>query len=284
MAIAVVRLPPEARPGPGDGERHTPEPEAPLEITVDWRRLAARVLLVCLAAELLLFALDYHVNYGRLIDVGAMRRLFNTAREDGLASWFASTQTLLVGLTLLGLFAIDRSRGYLILALGFCYLAVDDGAQLHERFSSTFDALTERSTLAAAFPSYTWHVLFLPPFAALGLYLLAFLWTKLDRSTPRLLLAIAIALMAVAVGLDFVEGLDRERSESPYTLAVSRHPAIDAWSQRRFHTSGIESLRHFSKSLEETLEMAAMSLLWFVVLNHAGGTARDLRVRSGGHR
>src|SRR3972149_11720348 len=105
-------------------------PAAGVELRVDWRLLASRVLLLCLATELTFVVLDYHINYGRLIDVGAMRRLLNIAREDGLASWFASTQTLLVGLTLLATFAVDRSRGYLILALGFLYMAVDDGAPL----------------------------------------------------------------------------------------------------------------------------------------------------------
>ncbi len=254
---------------------------ADVELRVDWQRLASRVLLLCLAAELAFVVLDYHINYGRLIDVPAMRRLFNIAREDSLASWFASTQTLLVGLTLLTLYAVDRLRGYLILAVGFLYMAVDDGAQLHERFSSTFDAMAGRSALAAQFPSYTWHVLFLPPFAALGLYLLAFLWRKLDRTKPRLLLVASMALMATAVALDFFEGLDEGHRANLYRAAVSRYPSLDAWSQRRFGAAASEALRHFSKSIEETLEMGATSILWFVLLGHLGSVASDVRLRSG---
>lgn len=277
MASPAFELPPEL-----DEEKPpAAEPEAPVELYVEWNRLALRALVVCLAAEALLFVLDYHVNYGRLIDVGAMRRLFNTAREDGLASWFASTQTLLLGLTLLGLYFVERSRGYLVLALGFLYVAVDDGAQLHERFSSTFDALTERSTLAASFPSYTWHVLFLPAFAALGLYLLVFLWRKLEHGGHRLILVSALACVVLAVGLDFVEGLEEGTPGNPYSAAVSRYPSIDAWSRGRFETPGVESLRHFSKSLEETLEMAAISLLLFLLVGHVGRVAPDVRVRSG---
>src|SRR3972149_11884030 len=181
-----------------------------------WRRLASRVLLFCLATEVTFVVLDYHINYGRLIDVGAMRRLLNIAREDGLASWYASTQTLLIGLTLLAIYAVDRLRGYLILAVGFLYMAVDDGAQLHERFSSTFDAMAERSALAAWFPSYTWHVLFLPPFAALGLYLLLFLWSKLGRTRPRLLLVTAMVSLGTAVSLAFFEGLEEEHPANVY--------------------------------------------------------------------
>ena len=257
------------------------EPKAGVELRVDWRRLATRVLLVCFAAEAAFVVLDYHVNYGRLIDVGAMRRLFNIAREDGLASWFASTQTFLVGLTLLAIYAVVRSRGYLVLAIGFLYMAVDDGAQIHERFSSTFDALTERSTLAAGFPSYTWHVLFLPPFAALGLYLLGFLWRRFDRRKPRLLLVTAMVCLATAVAMDFFEGLEEKHPANVYAAAVRRYPSLDAWSERRFGTAAEETLRHFSKSIEETLEMGAMSILWFVLWGHLGSVARDVRLRSG---
>ncbi len=247
-----------------------------VEIPVDWRRMASRVLLFCLAAEATFILLDYHLNYGRLIDVGAMRRLFNLAREDGLASWFASTQTLLIGLTLLALYAVDRSRGYLVLALGFFYLAVDDGAQLHERFSSTFDALSE----GTRFPSYTWHVLFLPPFAALGLYLLWFLWRELGSPRARLLLVAAMSCLALAIVMDFFEGLPEDHPMNVYSAALGRYPSLDTWSDRRFGTTGGETLRHFSKSIEETLEMGAMSLLWFVLLGHLGTIARDVRLRA----
>ena len=257
------------------------EPATGVELRVDWRRLSSRVLLFCLAAEVAFVLLDYHINYGRLIDVPAMRRLFNIAREDGLASWFASTQTLLIGLTLLAIYAIDRLRGYLILAVGFLYMAVDDGAQLHERFSSTFDAMAERSAFAAWFPSYTWHLLFLPLFAALGLYLLLFLWRKVDRTRPRLLLVTAMACMATAVSLDFLEGLEAEHPGNVYAAVVSRYPSLETWSERRFGTAAEETLRHFSKSIEETLEMGAMSILWFVLLGHLGSVARDVRLRSG---
>jgi hypothetical protein len=276
MASAALRVVSQPR----DEPPRVAEPAAGVELRVDWRRLASRVLLLCLAAEVAFIVLDYHINYGRLIDIFAMRRLFNTAREDGLASWFASTQTLLVGLTLLAIHTVGRSRGYLILAIGFLYMAVDDGAQLHERFSSTFDALTERSTLAGWFPSYTWHVLFLPCFAVIGLYLLLFLWRKLDRTRPRLLLVTAVACLAAAVAMDFFEGLEEEHPANVYAAAVSRYPSLDAWSERRFGTAADESLRHFSKSIEETLEMGAMSILWFVLLGHLGSVARDVRLRS----
>ena len=97
--------------------------------------------------------------------------MFNTAREDGLASWFAVTQTLLIALTLWLIYSVAKAGrkpraivvGWLVLALFFTYMAIDDGAQIHERLGSTFKALREASGasldffsqlhMAAHFPS-----------------------------------------------------------------------------------------------------------------------------------
>ena len=58
---------------------------------------------------------------------------------------------------------------------------------------------------------------------------------------------VAMGCLAMAVGLDF--------DEEPF-----------------------ESLRHFSKSIEEFLEMLSMTILWAVFVHHLMGTARRLRV------
>ena len=93
-----------------DGSEDTRRGPVSTEITLDPRRVMAIVLVACIGAELAFVFLDYHVNYGRLVDIGAIRRLFNIAREDGLASWFGTAQTMLVALTLWALYAIARVR------------------------------------------------------------------------------------------------------------------------------------------------------------------------------
>ena len=70
-----------------------------LRVDVDTRRVIVIVFASCLAAELLFVFLDATVNYSRWTDLGMIRRLFNITREDGMASWFGTTQTLLVALT-----------------------------------------------------------------------------------------------------------------------------------------------------------------------------------------
>lgn len=259
----------------------------PVKLTVDSERLARRVILFCLLAEVLFVFLDYHVNYGEWTDIGAMRRLFNTAREDGLASWFATTQTLLTGLTLGFIYlslknrsgARGKATGWLILAIFFIYMAVDDGAQLHERVGSTVETI--RSNAGSSFdffPSYTWQLVFLPSFGALGLFMLVFLWRELQATSSRVLLLTAISFQVFAVGMDFLEGLEPTHRWNLYAI-ISDNYDLEPWTEARFGESAYDTLAHFSRSIEEALEMAAISIFWFLFLRHLSVVAGDLRVR-----
>ena len=112
-----------------------------VELTVDSTRFPRYVLIFCVVAEITFVVLDYHLNYGRLVHTGAIRRLFSTVNENGLAGWFGATQTFMAALTLwLIYFLVKRqpgsrwkALGWLVLALFLTYLAIDDGTELHER-------------------------------------------------------------------------------------------------------------------------------------------------------
>lgn len=260
----------------------------PVQLTINSERLALRILIFCILAEIVFVFLDYHINYGEWTYIGAMRRMFNTAREDGLASWFAMTQTLLASLTL-GLIYLSlkngpgprwKSWGWLVLSIFFFYMAIDDGAQLHERFGSTFKEALWNATGATLnfFPSYAWQILFLPFFGALGLFMFGFLWYELGSRSSRLLLMTAVFLQVVAVAMDFVEGLEAEHRWNLYTIIANRYD-LEPWTQARFGETAFDALRHFSKSFEEAIEMASISILWFLFLRHLSNAAGDLRVR-----
>jgi hypothetical protein len=154
-------------------------------------------------------------------------------------------------------------------------MAIDDGTELHERLGTAVDDWTEDSSaFLSGFPSYTWQVLLAPVFGAFGLFMLVFLWRELGTRSARLVLLSAIGCLALAVVLDFFEGLEEDHALNVHTFVVE-NTEIDAWSERRFDRSGYDTLRHFSRSAEETLEMLAISLLWFLFL-------RNLRRVSGG--
>ena len=71
----------------------------------------------------------------------------------------------------------------------------------------------------------------------------------------------------VAMGLDFIEGLEPEHPLNIYTW-LDDYTNLDDWTLERFDENAYRTLRHFSKSLEEAIEMFAHTLIWFVVLRH----------------
>ncbi len=135
---------------------------------------------------------------------------------------------------------------------------MDDGAAIHERLGTAF----ERSTGVGSFPSYPWQYLLLPAFAVAGLLLLLFLWRELGHGRERLKLMLAMACLVLAVGLDFVEGM-----RTGYPLVVQLTGAEGA------------TVRHFSKSLEEFLEMLAMTIFLILFLGHLADSWPRLDLR-----
>lgn len=265
-------------------------------ITLRSSRVLLVVFLACALAEAAFFLLDWHVNFGALVDHAPIRNLLNTTREDGLASWFGVTQTALVAATLWSLFLVAKSSGrtsgavlgWLLLALFFSYMAFDDGTEFHERIGSTFervqrsasqegDPATAGSRLLELFPSYAWQVLFLPAFGAMGLFMLVFLWREFGARFPRSLLVAGLACFAIAVGLDFIEGLDEDHALNLYRR-FGELAAVDDYTASRFGVDGYSAVRHFAKSLEETLEMFGMTLLWLAFLAHGMVVAREFRL------
>lgn len=267
-----------------------------IDLVLRPRRLLVTLFLFCVSAELALFLLDWNVNYGRLIDAAPVRNLFNTTREDGLASWFGVTQTALAALTLWLVYLVVRARGqsrwtrlgWLALALFFSYMAFDDGAQFHERIGSTFAILEDRASESSAksgagwlsaFPSYPWQVIFMPGFAAMGLFMLVFLWRELGTDLRRGLVLAGVGCFAVAVGLDFVEGLDEEHALN-LNARIAALPAVADYATARFERQPYEVVRHFGKSVEEILEMLGMTLIWMALLGHAMHLLHNLRFTS----
>jgi hypothetical protein len=223
------------------------------------------VFLGCLIVEISLFYLDLTVNWWHWSDSGAIRRLFNTTREDGLASWFAVSQTLVVALVAWVIFAVatrrgdatPRRAGWLVVALFFSYICLDDGAAVHERIGTAFD---QRNPVDG-YPSYPWQLLFLPLFTLVGGFLLGFLWVELRRPVDRAKVVLAIGCFVVAVAFDFVEGMDQ---------GYQRLVAETGWRA--------DTVRHFSKSIEEIVEMLGMSIFLVTFLGYLARTAPRIHV------
>ena len=88
------------------------------------------------------------------------------------------------------------------------------------------------------FPSYEWQIIFVPILGIMGLSLLYFLYKNLLNQKRLFLVLAALMLLSFAVGLDFIEGLDK-----------IANPQL-----------------HFLKLVEEIMEMFSFTLLLMVFL------------------
>src|SRR6185295_3609206 len=135
-----------------------------LTIAVDAACFPRRVFATLLAIEAALLLLDVAIAWLRIVDVQSVRNLFSLARESCLGNWFSSTQTLFVGLVvwLIARAARDRpgwtARGWTAVACFFVYMAVDDGAAIHERVGSAARYFIGSLPIVRRYPSYMWQV------------------------------------------------------------------------------------------------------------------------------
>jgi len=226
------------------------------------KRLLVRLSTIALTTFAVLFALDFFLNVGEPDASAVVRRYFNPASEASLASWVATTQTLLFALTLWLVFWTarirepGRARGWFVLATGFTYLSLDDGAMVHERVATIVNATADAiapAGLVERFPSYTWQFVFLPLLGMLAAFVVIFLWGTLRRPSLRASMLAGLMCLGLAVGLDYLEGLHRVEESEAY--------------------------RHLSKVAEETIEMLGIFLLWISVLAHATAATPAMRLR-----
>ena len=251
------------------------------QLQVPSRQTVGSIICACLVLEIWLLLLDYHVNYGRLTQFDPIRHFTNITGESGLASWFGTTQTLAVALTVWLLALVARAErtarfsygGWCVLAALFTYMAVDDGTQLHERVGTVLGG--ELAALRV-FPSYTWQLIFVPAFGLLALFAVGFLWRELTTRVHLGLVFLALSCFVVAVGSDFFDGLQAEHPLNLYTKLEAGYN-LDGWTQARFGHTAYETLQHFSRAVEEFLEMVGMTIFWAVFLVEL--SSRNIRLR-----
>lgn len=233
---------------------------APIGFSVDSRRALIVVFVACVSMEILFFVLDLVINYQRGSEIRAIRRIFNTAREGSLPSWFGVIQTFVIGVVALINVALVRKVdastwrqvGWMLLAIAFIYISADDDAKIHERVGTASKSFEFMSGALQAYPSYAWQIVLGPLFAAVGIFILYFLWNELTKPIERYAVVAALGCLAFAVFLDYVEGLD-----NGYALLLENTD----WSE--------PAVKHFAKSIEEVMEMFGMTIFLTVFLHHA---------------
>ncbi len=247
---------------------------SPTSAQLDGDRLVRRVFVAWVVIEVVLVVLDTVVNYNRGTDIRSLQRMTNIAREDGVATWFSSVQLLLVsvplGLTAWRLSLEDakwRSRGWALVALFFAYLAFDDGAKIHERVATSVTvaiggADADPLEVWSFFPSYEWQVIFGPFFAAMGLFIAVFFWKEMRRNAHRFLVFAGLSCYALAVAIDFLEGIPGGYEDAAELLGTSRSFAS-----------------HYGRVVEEFLEMFGTTCFLGAFLGHFTAMCGPLHLR-----
>lgn len=245
--------------------------------------ITRRIFWCLLGFEFFIVFLDIFVNHYRWSSVGAIRRMVNITREDSLSNWFSSIQAIAVGsviwLTAIGVRKQMRDNYYIRkfycwagIGTFFIYLGIDDAIKFHERMGTAFKVLLFENEDTSgtgiigsaydAFPSYTWQLVFGPLFISIGIFIICFLWKSLEPRRLWYWFLVGISLYAVAVGLDFVEGLDTE----PYEGIAG------------FFSTEEYRIEHLSKTLEEFLEMLGTTIFLIIFLKNIFNLSREWNI------
>jgi len=156
--------------------------------------LSRRITITCIAIEIILFLIDALVNHGTPSTKRSLSIIFDMSIEDGLAGWLSGIQILFAALTLwliyfrvrMGEVGWKNTGGWLILAIFFTYMAIDDGVEFHEQCANCLGLFSlpvnspwfKYLHTIKCFPTYYWQMLFGPFFAIMGIFMLYFLWKK----------------------------------------------------------------------------------------------------------
>lgn len=216
------------------------------------------IALVFLLLDYLQFSLgdSFPRKLGRLVDITS---------EGNLPTLFSSLLAIMAGITSYVISkeydfksSFKNKISWFLIACFFIYLGVDDSSQVHESFAT---ALTENlkstndigwlSTSFLSFKSYYWQLLFLPIFAAFGLYMLVYLRREINDSKVFMNFVMGITCYVLAVILDYIDGVP-----SYYDVLIS-----DSYS--------FLEIRHTFRSFEEYIEMVGTSLILVSFLSHA---------------
>ena len=240
------------------------------DIEFDSRRTLLFVFFFLLALELLMFILDIFVNWNEFADRESIRDMFSTTQEHSIAGWFAATQTFIVALAAWAIFFISKKTdastwqraGWFVIAAFFSYLSVDDGAAIHEHLGSGLKQTAIIGEAIASYDSYSWHVVILPFFIAMGCFILFFLWRELAHINEKLGTLAAFSCLGFAIIQDYIEGSTEEYD----------------WFEINYDMDA-ETILHFAKSLEECAEMLGMTIFLVVFLSHLMRTWSKITLR-----
>jgi len=231
--------------------------------------VARKIFILCILVEVLLLAADILFNYLDIFNELYIRRIWNIARELSIPSWFSSTQTQLMGLTVLLIGVVQKSldknvlhpRPYIswvIAGVFFIWIGIDDAAEIHEKLGTAISNINNSGTEQVhQHLSFSWHTYLAPIFILFGLYLTYFFWREMSPHQLFRYVFIGFGCWVTSQIIDFGEGL--ADINDMYTAI-----------QTYLGSSSTYLVPHSFKVVEEMLEMVGTTFLWVGFLHYLG--------------
>ena len=193
--------------------------------------------------------------------IAKLMNRFDLGHEPSIPSWYSSI-ALLAASMLLALIAyaekligsIDRSR-WTLLSIVFLLLAADEAVMIHEMA----DAPLHQWLNTSGFLYFAWVIPYSIIVIVLGSFLLPFI-LRLDRTTRILFVISGAMFVSGAIGVELIEGaiVDRSGVEGGFTSMQLT----------------------FAQALEEALELFAIVLFIYALLDYLKRRVGNLRVES----
>jgi len=247
---------------------------------IDMQKLIKIIFITCIAAQIFLIVFDYIFNYLDVLDDKSIRRIWNIARENSLPTWFSSTQTQLLGVTVFLIAIVQaphisrfKMAMWLFVGLFFLWIGIDDSAEIHEKLGGALQRMVKKEEdqgMIIEFllknPSFPWHTLIAPIFGLCGLVITVFLWTAFWQLRLIHYLVLGFGCWIIAQGIDFTEGLDNIEE-----IYKSIQESLNI--ERRY------AISHTFKVVEEVLEMFGTTLLWIGFLHYFTTVSHGIQIK-----
>ncbi len=169
--------------------------------------------------------------------------------ERTVPTVFSFLINFLIGLTALLLYKEKKKFGWIVGSIFFFYIGFDDALSIHEYIGT----MTANSLEDGAYESYYWQIVFVPIFAIFGLYIFFFIISELKKENCikcMKVLFIGFSCYAIAVGMDYYEGLEHNFS---YIMERTNY-----FSNR--------DILHILRAWEEFIEMIGSTLILSTLL------------------
>ena len=211
--------------------------------------ITSKKVLIIFSLISLGFAVIYYLPYFFDIEYSYfITDYMNITQEKNVPTFFSFFIMMLVGLVYFLLYKEEKKYYWLFIALFFFYLGFDDMFKIHEHVGSSVGHTVVEDGLDKEFSTYYWQAVFMPMFALFGLYIV-YVTSKAfwDISCKRciVMLFAGYGLYAVAIAMDFYEGMDTDLF----------------WLLEIFKTLDYDALVDVMRATEEAIEMLGGTLI-----------------------